>query len=247
VLLLGLGGLVVLVLWWLQQRSAAHPLISLRHLVAPAIRLPYAITFLAAIGIYSALSAVTRLAQTPTATGAGYGWSPAQVAWYAVPQLVGSLVGLVIIRTQVQRNRHVAALAAGVLLLVVSFAIYGPLVGHAGFTLFALLLDATGLAVVLAVTQIIILRSVPRAESGIAVGLSVVLYAIGNSVGSAVTGSLFAADHTARGVPSLSAYQLSFLISGIAALVALALCVPLVRRFRSQAAGVDDAVAVQPA
>ena len=80
VLLLGLGGLVVLGLWWLQQRSAAHPLISLRHLLAPAIRLPYAITFLAAIGIYSALSAVTRLAQTPAATGAGYGWSPAEVA-----------------------------------------------------------------------------------------------------------------------------------------------------------------------
>ena len=239
VLLVGIGGLIVLAGWWFQQRSATHPLISLRHLTAPAIRLPYAITFLAAIGIYSALSAVTRLAQTPSATGAGYGWSPAQVAWYAVPQLLGSLIGLVVIRTQVQRNRHIAALSIGVLLLVVSFAVYGPLVGHAGFTLFALLLDATGLAIVLAVTQIVILRSVPAAESGIAVGLSVVLYAVGNSVGSAVAGSLFAAHTTAAGLPALSAYRLTFLVSGLAALVALGLCVPLARRSRAETATRD--------
>jgi predicted MFS family arabinose efflux permease len=237
VLISGIAGLVLLAVWLVQQRAAAHPLISLRHLLNPAIRLPYAITFLAAIGIYSALSAVTRLAQTPAETGAGYGWSPVEVAWYAVPQLLGSLAGLVIIRMLVHRNRHVAALAVGTGLLVVSFCIYGLLVAHAGFTLFALLLDAAGLAVTLAVTQIIILRSVPAAESGIAVGLSVVLYAIGNSGGSAIAASFFAA-HTvgASPIPSLSAYQLSFLVSGLAALVALGLCVPLARRFRDRSA-----------
>ena len=146
-----------------------------------------------------------------------------------------------------RRNRHVAALAAGVLLLVVSFAVYAPLVGHAGATLAALLLDATGLAVVLAVTQIMILRSVPAAESGIAVGLSVVLYAIGNSVGSAVSGSLFAAHATAAGVPALSAYRLSFLVSGLAALLALALCVPLARWVQERRAGAATAEPVTAA
>lgn len=235
VLASGLVGIVLLAVWLVQQRAAKHPLISLRHLLSPAIRLPYAITFLAAIGIYSALSAVTRLAQTPSATGAGYGWTPVQVAWYAVPQLLGSLIGLVIIRTLVHRHRHVAALALGVALLVISFCVYGPLVAHAGFTLAALLVDSAGLATVLAVTQIIILRSVPAAESGIAVGLSVVLYAIGNSVGSAIAASFFA-SHTVghTPIPALSAYQLSFLVSGLAVLIALGLCVPLARRFRSR-------------
>jgi predicted MFS family arabinose efflux permease len=237
VLLSGILGLVLLAVWFVQQRSAAHPLISLRHLVSPAIRLPYAITFLAAIGIYSALSAVTRLAQTPAETGAGYGWTPVQVAWFAVPQLLGSIAGLVIIRTLVHRNRHVAALAVGAGLLVVSFCIYGPFVAHAGFTLVALLIDSAGLATVLAVTQIIILRSVPAAESGIAVGLSVVLYAIGNSVGSAIAASFFAANTVGpTPIPALSAYQLSFLVSGLAALVALGLCLPLARRLRDRSA-----------
>lgn len=56
VLAAGLGGLVVIGIWWVQQRRARYPLINVRHLLDPAVRLPYAITFLAAIGIYSARS-----------------------------------------------------------------------------------------------------------------------------------------------------------------------------------------------
>lgn len=231
VLVAALLGLAVLVLWFRQQRAATHPLISIRHLTSPAVRLPYAMTFLAALGIYSSLSAITRLAQTPKATGAGYGWSPVQVAWYALPQLLGSVLAYVVIRHLVNRQRHVAALAVGTALLVVSFAVYGPLVAHAGATLAALLIDSMGLAITLAVTQIVILRSVPKAESGIAVGLSVVLYAIGNSVGSAIVASFFAAHTVATTqVPSLAAYRWSLLVTGLGALLALGLCLPLARR-----------------
>jgi MFS family permease len=233
VLASGLGGLVILAIWWLHQSRARYPLINVRHLVDPAIRLPYAITFLAAIGIYSALSAVTRLAQTPQATGAGYGWTPAEAAWFALPQLIGSVGAFFVIRALVRRGRQVEALMLGTGMLVVSFVLYGALVAHASGTLVALLIDSTGLALVLALTQIVILRSVPAAESGMALGLSIVMYAAGNSVGSAVTGSLFAAHATAAGVPALTAYRLSFLVSGIAALMAFGLCWPLLQRFRA--------------
>ncbi|MEP9385319.1 MFS transporter [Nocardioides cheoyonin] len=232
VLAAGLGGLVILAIWWVQQRRARYPLINVGYLLAPAVRLPYAITFLAAIGIYSALSAVTRLAQTPAVTGAGYGWSASEAAWYAVPQLIGSVLSFFVIRALVHRGRQVEALALGAGLLVVSFLLYGPLVAHAAGTLVALLVDSAGLALVLALTQIIILRSVPAEQSGMAVGLSIVMYAAGNSLGSAITGSLFAGHANAAGVPTLDAYRLSFLISGIAALVALAACWPLLQRAR---------------
>jgi MFS family permease len=234
VLLAGIGGLVVLGIWWIQQRRARYPLISVGHLLDPAVRLPYVITFLAAIGIYSALSAITRLAQTPEATGAGYGWSAAQAAWYALPQLAGSVLAFFVIRALVHRGRQVEALVLGVGLLVVSFLLYGLLVAHAGGTLAALLVDSAGLALVLALTQIIILRNVPPQESGMAVGLSIIMYAAGNSLGSAITGSLFA-SHASGGVPTLDAYRLSFLISGIATVVALAACWPLLTRTRRSA------------
>jgi MFS family permease len=226
-------GVVLLGVWWQQQRRARYPLISVHHLLSPVIRFPYLITFLAAMGIYSALSAITRLAQTPSATGAGYGWSAAQVAWCSVPEVIGSIASVVVIRALVHRGRQLLGLVVGLLLLVVTFAIYLPLVTHAGPTLVAMVTDAAGLTFTLGFTQMIILRSVPKAESGIAVGLSIVLYAVGNSAGSAITGSLFAGHPNAAGVPGVDAYRLTFLVSGVAVLVALGLCVPLARRLRT--------------
>jgi hypothetical protein len=53
-------------------------------------------------------------------------------------------------------------------------------------------------------------------------------------VGSAVAASFFSAHTVGRTpIPALGAYQLSFLVSGLAALAALALCVPLARRVQS--------------
>jgi predicted MFS family arabinose efflux permease len=223
-------GLVLLAVWFRQQSRTEHPLVSVRFLLREEVRIPFAMTFLVAFGIYGALSAVTRLAQTPEAAG-GYGFTAAQVAWYALPQGLGSLVGLVLIRRFVPRERHAAALALGCGLIVVSFVGYALLVTHPGGTLTALLLDSAGLATTLAVTQIVVVRSVTPAESGIALGLTIVMYAIGNTVGSAVVQTLFS-NLTRAGteLPSLAAYRWAFALSGLAALAALALCAPLARR-----------------
>jgi predicted MFS family arabinose efflux permease len=233
----GIGGLILLVVWWLYERRTKHPIVSVKHLVNPSTRLPYAITFLAAIGIYSALTAVTRLAQTPRATGAGYGWPVAETAWYAVPQVIGSVGAFFVIRALVARGRHVQALMVGAGLLVLSFIFYGFFVTSPGSTLTALLFDAAGLAMVLALTQIIVLRAVTPTESGMVLGLSIIMYAAGNSMGSALAGSFFGAFTAAPGVPSIHAYQLMFLVAGLSAFCCLLLCMPLLRHSR---AATDD-------
>lgn len=80
----------------------------------------------------------------------------------------------------------------------------------------------------LAVAQIVIVRAVGPVESGIALGLSIVLYAVGNTVGSAVVGVLFRSltiGHTV--LPSLAAFRWAFALSGLAAALAATLCLPL--------------------
>lgn len=83
----------------------------------------------------------------------------------------------------------------------------------------------------LAVAQIVIVRAVGPVESGIALGLSIVLYAVGNTVGSAVVGVLFRSltiGHTV--LPSLAAFRWAFALSGLAAALAATLCLPLARQ-----------------
>jgi MFS family permease len=105
-------------------------------------------------------------------------------------------------------------------------------------------MEGCGLAVAIASTQLIIVRSVPAEESGIALGLSVVMYAVGNTVGSAVFGVLFAEFATAAGKPTLTAYVVGFVICGACGLAALVLCLPLARRRTPAPAAVEAAAAV---
>jgi predicted MFS family arabinose efflux permease len=228
VLILGLGGLAVLVGWWRSQERATHPLIKVAYLVRRDIRIPYAVTFLVAFGIYGALTAISRIAQTPSATGYGYGFTALQVAWYAIPQALGGITGAILLRRLVRRGQRVAALAIGSGAILVAFILFGLFTKSPAATMIGLLFDSAGLAAALAASQIIIVQAVGPEESGIALGLSIVLYAVGNTVGSAVLGVLLTGitlGHTP--LPALAAYHWGFLISGVAAALALVLCRPL--------------------
>jgi predicted MFS family arabinose efflux permease len=231
VLVVGIGGLALLALWWRWEQRVSEPLISIKHLRRRDMRIPYAITFLVAFGIYAALTAIARVAQMPTKTGFGYGFTTLQVAWYAIPEALGAVAGLILIRRLVPRGRAVQALTIGAGLVVLAFLMFGLFVRLPGLTLTALMVDSAGLAVTLAVTQIIIVRAVGPAESGIALGLTIVLYALGNTVGSAVVAVLFKSltiGHTV--LPSLAAFRWAFALSGLAAFVAVVLCGQLARQ-----------------
>ncbi|GHH79194.1 MFS transporter [Streptomyces sulfonofaciens] len=222
------GGAVLFGLWWLRERTAQVPLIKVGYLVQPHIGIPYAMTFLVAFGIYGSLSAVTRLAQTPLQAGFGFGWSGHATAWFAVPQAVGPALGTLVLRWGRQRGLVMTA-AISFCLIIVGFAGYA--VGHSTplAELVSLAPDSMGLAIALAATQLLVLSVVPAEESGIALGLSVVMYAVGQSLGSAVVGVYFASFTTPAGLPALGSYLAAFATCGGAAVVALLLCVPLAR------------------
>jgi MFS family permease len=228
VLILLIGGVALGVAWWARERTARVPLIDVAYLTRRDVSLPYAITFLIAFGIYGALSAVTRLAQTPAASHYGYGWSTLMTGWFAVPQEIGALLGIAALFLA-RRHGQTTAAATGATLITVGFIGYclGPTVPAA--TMVFLGLEGCGLAVAIASTQLLVVRAVPAAESGIALGLSVVLYATGNTVGSAVFSVLFA-EFTSHGKPTLTGYVIGFAICGACALAGLLLCVPLARR-----------------
>jgi MFS family permease len=238
-----IGGVALGVAWWARERAAAVPLIDVRYLTRREVSLPYLMTFLIAFGIYGALSAVTRLAQTPTASHYGYGWSTLMTGWYALPQEIGALLAIAALAVARRRGLPTGA-AVGSILITVGFIGYslGPTVPAA--TMVFLGMEGCGLAIAIASTQLIVVRSVPAEESGIALGLSVVMYAVGNTVGSAVFGVLFAEFATPAGKPELSAYVIGFVISGACGLAALALCVPLARRRTRAPAVAESAAAV---
>lgn len=223
------GGVVLGVAWWMLERAVTVPLINVRYLTRREVSIPYIMTFLIAFGIYGSLSAVSRLAQTPTASHYGYGWSTLMTGWYTLPQEIGALLAIAALAVARRRGLPTGA-AIGCLLITVGFIGYALGATAPAATLVFLGMEGCGLAVAIASTQLIVVRSVPAEESGIALGLSVVLYAVGNTVGSAVFGVLFSSFTNPAGKPTLTAYVVGFVICGACGLLALVLCLPLSRR-----------------
>jgi MFS family permease len=230
VLALLVGGVLLLGAWWWQAHRARYPLIRPADVLKPEVRLPYAMTFLIAFGVFGSLAAVTRLAQTPAAGGFGWGWHVGQTAWFAVPQVAGAVVGIVVLQTLARRIGYPRAATLGVAGNVVAFCCFALLHGTPGAVLAGQGIFSMGTAIGLATTQIIVLAVVPASESGIALGISIVAYAVGNSLGSDVVGVLFASLTGPAGLPALSAYVTGFWICGAVALLAVALSLPLWRR-----------------
>jgi MFS family permease len=224
------GGVLLLAAWWWQAHRARYPLIRPADLLKPEVRLPYAMTFLIAFGVFGSLAAVTRLAQTPAASGFGWGWHTGQTAWFAVPQVAGAVVGIVVLQTLARRIGYPRAATMGVLLNVLAFVGFAVLHGTPNAVLASQGVFSMGTAIGLATTQIIVLAVVPASESGIALGISIVAYAVGNSLGSDVVGVLFASMTGPTGLPALSAYVTGFWICAAVALLAAALSLPLWRR-----------------
>jgi MFS family permease len=220
-----IGGVLLGLAWWQRERTAKAPLIEVSYLMRRDVGLPYAMTFLMGVGVYGSLSAITRLAQEPVV---GYGWSSLAAGWYTVPQAVGAVLGIFALRTARRKGLAFAA-GTGFMLILIGFAGYA--VGHAvpGATMVCLALDSCGLVIGLATTELLVLRAVPAEESGIALGLSIMMYVVGNTVGSTVFGVLFAQLTNGHGAPALTAYVTGFAVCGACAVVALLLCLPVAR------------------
>jgi hypothetical protein len=139
VLALLFGGAALGVTWWLTERAARVPLIQVSYLTRRDVGVPYAITFLIAFGIYGSLSAATRLAQTPVASGYGWGWSTLAVGWFALPQIIAALLAIVALRAARRHGLPPVAVVA-LAIIVIGFAAYA--FGHGVHVLF---LTGTGL------------------------------------------------------------------------------------------------------
>jgi MFS family permease len=216
------AGVVLFAGWLLHAGRARHPLIRLSAVIGPDVRVPYLVTFLIAFGIYGSLTAVTRYAQAvPHLTGYGYGYTALRTGWFALPQTLGGIAGAFLLQRMGRHRDTALAAGAGAALITLSFLGYLALHGVPVLMMASLGLSSMGLALGLAATQLMVLRVVPESESGIALGISVVMYAVGNSFGSDVVGMLFSGMRLPGGLPSRDAFLTSFWLCGGAALLAV--------------------------
>ncbi|WP_242525665.1 MFS transporter [Phycicoccus sp. DTK01] len=172
--------------------------------------------------VYAAMSTSSLVVQAPTSTGYGLEVSVLVAGLVILPLSVGSIAANQVLRLALPRCRATTLLAAGAAVLLVGNASLlvvrsslGPLV--AGMAVVGL-----GMGLVFGSAPVVVARGVPRGEVGSAVSLNQVLRTVGGLLGSAATGSVFAATSTDLGFPSAGGVRLAHmgavLVAGVCAL-----------------------------
>lgn len=232
VLALGIGGLVVLLAWGWFELRIAEPLLDLR----VAARRPVLLTNIASVAMGFSLFASNvvypQMLELPVATG-GFGLSLLAASFVVMP------AGVVMMVLSPFSGR--LARTIGPKLLLVLGAI--SLILAYGFTLLfssevwqlvvANFLIGAGIGFGYAAMPMLIMRSVPQSETGASNGLNALFRSLGTSTAAAVVGAVLATytiDAGGMPVPSPVAFQLSFVLGGAAAVVALVVALFIPRR-----------------
>lgn len=219
----GLGGLLVLLVWGWYELRIAEPLLDLR----VAARRPVLLTNITSIAFGFSLFASNvvypQMLELPTTVG-GFGLSLVAASLVVMP------AGLVMMVLSPFSGRLARTMGPKLLLVLGAIA----LVLTYGFTLlfasevWQILVANIGIGFGIgfgyAAMPMLIMRSVPQSETGASNGLNALFRSLGTSTAAAVVGAVLATyvvDLDGVAVPGPAAFQVSFLLGGAAAVVAL--------------------------
>ncbi|WP_109208903.1 MULTISPECIES: MFS transporter [Microbacterium] len=236
VLVCGLGGLAVLLLWGWYELRTDDPLLDLR----VAARRPVLLTNLASIAFGFSLFASNvvypQMLELPAAVG-GFGLSLVAASLVVMP---AGLVMMVLSPFSGQLARTVGPkllLVLGAMALVVTYGFTLLFSSEVWQILVANIGIGFGIGFGYAAMPMLIMRSVPQSETGASNGLNALFRSLGTSTAAAVVGAVlatFAIDLDGVSVPEPAAFQVSFLLGGGAAVIALVVALFIPRHHAPQ-------------
>ena len=223
VMVCGLGGILVLTLWgWYELRVPA-PLLDLRI----AGRRPVLLTNLASVAmgfsLFASNVAYPQMLELPIETG-GFGLSLLGASLIIMPS---GLVMMIVSPFSGRLARTVGPkllLMLGAASLILAYGFTLVFSAEVWQILVANILIGFGIGFGYAAMPMLIMRNVPPYETGASNGLNALFRSLGTSTAAAVVGAVLATyvtDHDGMPVPTGTAFQLSFVLGGAAAVIAL--------------------------
>jgi MFS family permease len=178
--------------WVRLQLATRMPLVDLRQLRHRAVFGADLAALLLGVALYVFLSVVTSFVQMPSAGGFGFDASPLIAGLCLLPFSIVSVASSRLMLPLLHRFGTRFVLLAGSLTISAAGAFFA--LGHDALweAFFTLGLVGAGFGFTFAAIPTIITRTVPRWETGSAMGFYQVIRSIGFSVGSALTASILA-------------------------------------------------------
>ncbi|GAA1679780.1 MFS transporter [Microbacterium lacus] len=221
---LGLGGIVVLVLWGVYELRVEDPLLDLRVASRPSVLLTNIASVAIGFALFASNVIYPQLLELPIGSGVGFGLSLLASSLIVMPS------GLMMLLLSPVAGR-IGTRAGPKLLMIIGTA---ALTLAYGFTMFfmtevwhifiANVLVGVAIGFGYASMPMLIMRSVPHTETGASNGLNALFRSIGTATAAALVAAVLAGysvDFQGVEVPTAHGIRLALVLGGGAALVAL--------------------------
>jgi MFS family permease len=230
VLVLLASAAILIMAWILRELSAPHPVVDLRLLRHRSVAITNVTAFLIAMAMYMFLPLLTSYVQTPASEGYGFGVSVLVTGLMLVPFAVLSTSMSRVARMIGHRVLPERMVPIGALLMAIATIMFVVTSDALWQAFVATGLVGMGVGLSFAAMPGLIIRSIPGAETGSALGFYQVVRTVGFALGSGVSASILAA-YTVKGqlLPERSGFEVAFVVSAAICLVAAAVSARLAR------------------
>jgi len=222
----GIGALVV---WVAIEHRTWGPLIDMRTMAIKAVWRTNLAAALFGFGMFAAFAIVPQFVEQPVSTGYGYGASVIGAGLYLMPAAVTmALLGPLAGRIELRIGSKTALLlggafgTAGFALLAISHRVHWHI-------FVAMAIVGVGLGLGFAALPNLIVKAVPREQTGAATGINTIMRVLGGAVGIQICSTIVARQLAAPGgLPMQSGFTASFWVCalGLAGACAVAASVP---------------------
>ena len=222
-------GLVLLAVFFRYERRVRDPLLDVRTLLLPQIRLTNAATLFVGFAFFGFAAILTQFFQEPTSTGYGQGASATQAGLFLVPGLIVFTLASPLAGRLSARSGPVVTFRLGIAISTLGMA--GMLLSHT--QTWEMYVWPTimyiGNAGTFGAMPTIILQSVPHEQSGQSSAINMILRTTGSAIGVQMAAALITSS-ISGGDPTDAGYTAAFGLSVGAGIVALAIALLIPRR-----------------
>ena len=245
--LLALGA-AILAAFVVLERRTTDPLTDLGALMRPPVLMTNIGTLLVGFGMFGSFILIPSLAQTPAASGYGFGLDATGAGLLLLPGAIVMLVAGPLSGALGARFGSKYPLALGGALAAAGLALLGVAHGSQGLVIAWAIVVFAGIGLAFAAMPNLIVQAVPPTQTGEAIGVNALVRSVGASLGTQVSAAVLSASAVAgSSLPTDRGYAVAFLVSAAVALLAglVALAIPTARRPAGEPA--HRGVARQPA
>ena len=180
---------------------------------------------------------------------AGFGGDASSIAHVQLPYMIVSLIFSVASGFVISKFGNLKPTKIGTIITTVGFFILFMFHSTEASIATVLILVAIGLALMQIGSVNVVLTSTPKQFSGVSLGMNLLIYLIGASVGPVIAGSFLQANHVfiesepnniSASFPSPESYDLTFLTAALIAVVSIAFAMLLIRSTRHQSGGTKE-------